>query len=235
MFAAALIIAAQLALSGPQAHAIVFLPQTKVSDRIVRLGAIADLASVPRSLKDAAAHLEIVRLGSNQDRIDLYVEDLDRRVFALMPDLESWLPVAGKASIEVRFIRPTSAAASSASEKLGCLRVLAPSVRGAFPKDTDFAAAPCAKVVDHALAYDPHVGVVRAVHDLGLGDIVSGVDRSTLSRLSPGQPVYLETMVGPVKIQRLVRAIQPEKPGRGFFAIAQDGTVVAAPALGDVQ
>lgn len=212
----------------------VFLAQTNVSDRIVHLGDIADLTSVPKPLKESAAHLEIVRLGYNQDRIDLRVEDLDRRVFALMPGLKSWMPVASKASVEVRFTRGASAA-SSASEKMDCLRVLAPSVRGAFPKDADFAAAPCPKVVDHALAYDPRVGVVSAVHDLSLGDIVSGVDRSTLSVLSPGQPVYLETIIGHVKIQRLVRAIQPEKPGRDFFAVAQDGAVVTAPALGDVR
>jgi hypothetical protein len=231
MSVAVFVLAAHLATAAP-AEPIQFKDHADVAADDVRIDDVANLSALPPNLRTRAGRQIVLRLGPSQNERVLSQDALRDRIFALMPALGPWLPSASGGVVIVR--RPSKPLAKAAMA-MGCVKAQAPLAIGDYPIADDLAPAACPDKVDHALVYDHMASVVRAARDVQSGEVIAGVPKWAIAQLSPGAPAYLETVAGPIKIERLVHVAQPARLGHGFFARAQDGGVVPAPALGGEQ
>jgi hypothetical protein len=215
---------------------IKFAPKVEVHKPLVELQDIADLSSVPQSLKRRIAALPVARFGVNQDRMTFTTTSARERVRALVPALGPWLPRdEASAEIVVRFTRASNAIPASPMSATGCRRTIKPISSGTFPTTDDFEPVRCGEMPARPLAYDSHTGVVRAERDIALGEIVAAVPNFALAGIQPGQQIYIEATVGPVKVRRALKAVQPVRRGQAFFAQASDGAVISVPYPGGAQ
>jgi hypothetical protein len=121
-------------------------------------------------------------------------------------------------------------AAQQTPPAVTCLRALRPLVAGEVAVRADFAVVACESVAD-GLSYDRSARVARLRRDLGEGEFVRGAP-STLSEVRPGQPLILETQVGPVAIERVVRVVRPARQGDRVTVRGSDGKAFSAPPPG---
>ena len=85
-----------------------FRPSVNIVDRSVRLGDLADLMMLPKTLRARAATLTIFRLPPvNRDHL-IGADVITARVRSLMPALASWLDPSVKTELRVSYAAPFS-------------------------------------------------------------------------------------------------------------------------------
>lgn len=117
---------------------------------------------------------------------------------------------------------------SRESGTLSCARVTHTLVPGAFVSADDLTPAVCMSAAPKpAFRYDQPSHSIRAARSLAAGEIVTAVRSSMLPAIAPGQAFLISARVGPVTVERLVRAIQPCRAGQKVFVRGETSTVFA--------
>jgi len=127
---------------------------------------------------------------------------------------------------------PVRAEAAPVRAEAGCVEVVRPLERGVYPTSRDLLTAVCkGPAAERVFSYDPTNRVVRAARDLAAGEVVAAPPLSLLAGIRPGDEIAIEAHVGPVIVQRSVRAVRPARVGRPVTVRAADGMpfVVAYP------
>lgn len=208
------------------AKPISFAREGQIQGRDVPLRAVADLSGLPVGLRTRAADLVVAKLPSDRKRLDLPARYVVERARALMPALAPWLPRASDFAIVVVRQTPTS----SRSQR-PCARLRTALRAGAAPLADMVEAAPCPDgKLAAALRYDAETGAPRAVRDLKPGETIPPVLMSSFPVVRSGQNLHVKAVIGPVAIEREVRALQPARAHESLFVRAADGGVFAATA-----
>jgi hypothetical protein len=217
--------AATAAVTFTTPRAVMFAERVEVASPSVELGQVADLAGLPRALRDHAAKLVVVVLppGDGQSRISR--RDIAERACGLMPALRVWFanPPSGYVTLF-----PAAAAGERLTGPQPCLSVVRPAAYGAFPKAADFVPATCPQRPTIAFRYDAATGLARAARSLAVGDFAPMIPTKALAAIQPGEPVRLSVHVGVVTVDRDVEAVRPASIDGGLFVRAQDGGVFGA-------
>lgn len=209
----------------PAQHApIVFASQVEARERVVTLGALADVSVLPVDIRAPAAALRILKIPEDRDQIQVNEAQLRGRVAALAPALKPWLEGADN-QVLIRYQRNIPVALRSRA----CVKMLEAVVANATPTPRSFSPAPCNGEVRKALWFDAHDKVMRARRALRVGEVLAAPATSALAGVSSGDPLVIEAKVGPVRVQRRLLALQPARPGENLFARTADGSVIAIP------
>ena len=105
-----------------------------------------------------------------------------------------------------------------------CVEVVHPLAGGAFPVEMDLAPAICPAVVETPFWFDPAAGVVRAQRDIAAHQVVAAPPYDMLARHRPGDPITVEVLIGPVRVQRDVVVVRPTRAKRPLLVRGTDGT-----------
>lgn len=90
---------------------IVFADRFEASNPIVHLSDIADLSSLPPSLREHAATVPVARLTLTEQTLSS--RDIARRARAALPALTAWLPSDADKAIHIRWTRADAPVSSS--------------------------------------------------------------------------------------------------------------------------
>jgi hypothetical protein len=217
------LLAAAGASLGPAAP-IAFYAHAQAHAPYVTLADVADLSTLPGAIRHDAGRLRLGVIGPGETKT-ASIDWLSARTRALMPALRPWLPDrAGAVAI--------SAARSADGERAAtpaCLEARVPIPAGAVARRNEFAPAAC-DGTPHAAAFrfDPRLGVVRTTHELAAGELAPAIDASALAQARPGDHLTIAAIVGPVRVERDVAAVQPQGAERPVFVRAEDGAVFSA-------
>lgn len=214
----------------PTPGRMAFATDVHISQRVVRLGDVADLSTVPVALRARAASLAIADLPVGRNRLTLSTRWSMERARVLMPALTPWLGGGDGSTITVRLV---SGPSDRLADPTPCLVLKAALPSGAIAAARDFAPASCERnQAMTALRHDSATGLVRTGRDLQIGDHVAMVPSSELAAILPGERLYLSTQVGPVRIDRQVEAVQPAAQGQAVFVRGDAGPAFSVPAGG---
>lgn len=195
-----------------------------VSGSTVRLGDLFDLGALPSALQDRARDLVIIRLAPGQDRQEITARAVWARAGALMPAL-SHLPAPDSAARLSLRLAPQPIAWRGT-----CLRMTADVPQGRYLTGDGVAEATCDAPPKPALQYDARVGLVRAARDLNEGDLILAPPQDAIALIAPDQPIYLQTTVGVVTLQRQVTTVRPVRKDATAIVKAGDGSIIAVAA-----
>ncbi len=230
MMIGAVILAAAVLSAPPPAHGI-GVPSTDVivTRPMVRLGDVLDLSALPLDVRTRTENIVLVRLRPGQTRVGFSTRRLYERSRALAPALGPWLPPGDDTAVVVR-----RAAAESTAPAVACMEVTRPVNRGqALPVDA-LEPTPCGQeVAPAAFRYDGEARLLRASRALEAGKVVAAPSSLGRPAISPGDRLTLVAVVGPVRIERQVEALQAADRGDDVFVRAEGGAVFSA-RVGDV-
>ncbi len=195
-----------------------------VAGTAVRLGDLVDLGALPSALQDRARDLVVIRLAPGQDTQEVTARAVWARAGALMPAL-SHLPAPDSATrLSIRLTPQPIAWRGT------CLRMTADVPQGRYLTRDGVAEATCDAPPKPALQYDARVGLVRAARDLSEGDLISAPPQDTIALIAPDQPIYLQTTVGVVTLQRQVTTVRPVRKDATAIVRTGDGAIIAVAA-----
>lgn len=213
--------------AAPVAHSVV------VEGNAVALGELIDTSRIPPALRTQAAALTVASFGAARDAMVLSSRRVVERARALMPVLAFYLPEPPDEPIAVRR-QPLTKATSASGPTIAaepCMTATRVIVSGSIPAAADLAPSACDRPVgDTPFRYDATLGAVRVLRDIQPGETVAAVAPFALARIRPGEPLYVSAHVGPVVVNRRVRAIQPDSRGRSLFVEGAEGDIFAVPA-----
>jgi len=217
------------AMGSPATSAVLFRATAEVRDAQVLLGDVADLSALPATVSAPARHIIVARLPDGVGTISVANTRIAARARAAMPLLAKWFP-ATSGAVAIRRL-PDPSPRQSESGSPACARVIHAMSAGAVLAAGNTEVAPCRPArISAAFRYDASDGSVRARRAIGPDDLFSWVPPSMLSDVRPGDRLTLSVSVGPVRVDRVVQALQPGHAGAALFVQSQDGAVFAAPA-----
>lgn len=229
MSGAVILAAATLAVSPPAHGPGISGFDVTVVRPAVRLGEVLDLSGLPQDVRSRVEDIVLVRFRPGQTRLGFSTRRLYDRSRALAPALGPWLPTGDQTAVVVRL-----AAADQIAPTALCAKVTRPVARGQALSADAFKPALCGDAAPPAVArYDGEARLLRASRALEAGEIVvapSGLERSAIM---PGDRLTLVAVVGPVRIERQVEALQAADRGDDVFVRTDGGAVFSARA-GDV-
>jgi hypothetical protein len=227
MFVGLVSLVALIGTAPPQAHVLAFAARTELAGPNVRLGDVADTASLPRALRGPAARLTLTILPRGVGEAPLSTRRLGERALALMPALAPWIHLAD-GQITVR-LSPSLAGAAS-RQPAPCLEAKTFLPAQSIASADAFIATSCAEPPpSNVFRYVVQTRSVRLRRDLKAGERVGIVPAGDLASVLPGQQLFLAASVGPVRIERAVEAVQPAAAGQSLFVRTDDGSVFSAP------
>lgn len=202
----------------------------------VELADLLDLSPLPRALQPRAASVSVAMFRPGQTRMRFSAAWLKERARAQLPALTPWLKDVDGSSIVILLrdagrsapmITPAPSLRTLAHTT--CLRVVQPVAANSIPTIDDFAAANCGEIPPSpVMAYDADHGVVRATHNLRVGELIAAPPAFALPVVRPGQRLYVRTRIGPVVIEREVEAVQAAWSDKPVFVKTTDQTVFSA-------
>jgi hypothetical protein len=193
----------------------------------VTLADVVDLDTLTQAERQVVGRIVLFRLNARK-HVQLKAGFIIARVRGLIPALRSRLP-AGSDSL-IRFDRVASLPTGRANRP--CLVAREVIAAGSVVGARQFARSSCPAGVPNFLRYDAGSGSVRTLHQLEMGDVIPSLSIVERQQVDPGQAVLLRTAVGPIVVERQMRALQPGVPGRKLFAASADGEVVSVPLEG---
>ncbi|OLL30861.1 hypothetical protein BTH42_14895 [Burkholderia sp. SRS-W-2-2016] len=215
-----------LASIGCIAHAgsvhtpIVFHATAHVEDARVRLGDVADIATLPAAWRDAAAALIVARLDPRNERATIPIKRLAEMARRQMPRLTGWLPNEDLLSVDVIQARNSGerVARDEAIAPAGtkCLRVAAPIGRGTAIRAVDVMPVTCPRDGNRVRRthFDRDAKIVRAGTDLASGDLMTDITPVLLADVRRGDTVSITSVVGGVSVTRTGTALVDRTRGR---------------------
>jgi hypothetical protein len=210
---------------------LVLRHDVQIQRRQIQFGDVADVSGLPTDLQAQAAALPIANLPAGKDTMVFSARSFVERARAQAPVLARWLPATNDGAITVHLRGGSVAATDSISSSTlpSCLRLVEPVAAGAIPKTTDFVAASCdAPKPLVALKYDRDAGAVRATRNLQTNELIASASAFAIPAVRPGQDLVVEARVGPVVVQRTVKAAQAAQPGQRLFVQTADHEVFSA-------
>lgn len=199
-----------------------------VTEPVVRLVDLVDLASVPSALRKRAARLEVAAMSRG------VAQALPRafvlaRVRAQLPLLAQWSDRHVAAGYVVTYRPPTTVPAGDR-----CLRAQRDVAAGSVLRSSDFASADCVKLDRARPLYRYVTGErsVRAREAIAAGSVVPRFAGYGRTAAYAGDVMTLSASSGPVTVSRRVRVLQSAREGERLFAQSPDGDVFSAPFLG---
>lgn len=116
----------------------------------------------------------------------------------------------------------------SASAAGGCFQTAKPLEPGALVRRIDVTKSPCRVEQKAPLRYDRLVRGMRAAEAIPAGSYLGRLAPSPFA-IDRGQPMRLVIAVGPVLIERALRAALPARAGGRVHALDADGKAVTMP------
>lgn len=215
MLGAGVILGLAMAMS-PHAERVV-----EARAAVVTFGEVVDVARLPATLRATAARLPIARFPAT-GRLVMTERQAIERARAQMPALAPFFGDAGDRRVVVR----PAARAAPREAPPACLRLLRPVAGGMTPTRGDVAPVACPDDPPAgAFRYDVARRTVRALRDLVEGEVVTALPAFAIAAVRPGQALYLEARIGPVTVEREVRALQATRPGGRLFVRSAEGDV----------
>lgn len=201
------------------------------SGEALRFGAIADMpATWPAAMRARAARAVVARrrVGSRLSSLD--ARRVCDRARAQLPGIATYLDCSTvRGTLQVAWPMATADAAVSPPGR--CVALVRELTAGAAPGPDDLRPTDCIGR-PRGLVYDAETGLARAGADLPAGAVVRRPPDRALARVQPGQTLYLVARVGPVAIERQVRAVRAARPGAAILVQGDAGPAFLAPGPG---
>ncbi|AHE55657.1 hypothetical protein NX02_19990 [Sphingomonas sanxanigenens DSM 19645 = NX02] len=105
-----------------------------------------------------------------------------------------------------------------------CVEVVRSLAGGGFPVEADLAPTTCPAVIERAFWFDATSGVVRAQRDIAAHEVVAAPPRDMLALHRPGDPITVEVLIGPVRVQRDVLVVRPTRATQPLLVRSHDGS-----------
>jgi hypothetical protein len=110
-----------------------------------------------------------------------------------------------------------------------CLRALSAFTAGSVPQAANFAPVKCPPVRPAAaFRYDRMQGSSRLSRSIVQDETVPPFPEFDLNLAQPGQKLRMIILLGAVRIERQVEALQTARPGQKLFVRSSDGQVLSA-------
>lgn len=198
--------------------------EIELADRYLRVSDVATLSGADAKTRAAVAARTLARLPAGRDNADLLRSALANLLRRAVPAIEA----AGGGEGTIRF--RISAPARPAVADRECLVLAHPVARGMPLAMDDVRPSACETGKARApIRFDRSGSLARAADDLPdgayLGRLLLPLERG----VDRGDRLTLRSVVGPVRVEREVVALQPGRPGRRVFVRDQDGETLAAP------
>ncbi|WP_034158880.1 hypothetical protein [Sphingomonas sp. ERG5] len=215
----ALIMAA--AVAAPLSPPLVAASRVDLAERVVRIGDIVDLAVLSAARRAdlsrrVVAKLPMGRASMTMSRAALVLL-VRRAVPGLSPVSGGMGPITLAARIRLDTVPGGTCAISTASV-----------ARGAALTADIIAPAACREDGAASIVFDRRANVALAGSDLAAGAYLGRLATPRVKGIRKGEPLTLVSTVGPVRIDRVVTAMQ-DGNGKRIFVRDQDGQVFAAP------
>jgi len=188
------------------------------------LSQLLDPAGLPRAMKTLSDRLVVMR-APEQGVVEVPIEHIIARARRLAPVLSPWLKQEKAGTI-----RLYSSARSGSFEATFCLRVRVSIPRFSPALSSNFEPSTCSgSLVSRAFVYDPASRSARTIRALVPGEVVARFAGYSEAAIGAGERVRYVVKVGPVVIERELRAVQAAGSTGSVFVQAADGGVFAAP------
>ena len=230
MAIAATLTAILLAQSSLPKQANAMTAEVSVSGPTVTIGDLFSLENLSPESRASIGGIALIKLPPKGDRFELGQLDAWKKAVRLVPALAS----ADGPRHDGRIVVKREASASV--PKGPCLELIKPIKEGAYPLAQDVQATHCPDgPLQPAFSYKARLAVVRASRDLAEGEVVLAPPAGSLALMGPGQPLFLETRVGAVILQRQATTLRPLRPDADVLVKTVDGAVFAAPLQGNLR
>ncbi|HEY9219055.1 MAG TPA: hypothetical protein VIO94_13465 [Phenylobacterium sp.] len=214
---------------------LIFAEAAVVDHPMITLADVADVSSLPQTIRMRAAALELARF-RRPGVLVLPATVVSERLRSQLPALASWLPSGARADVVIRYRAVLAPAPEAGRPTRPCQRVLRAISSGEAVLAGDLEPADCgAEPRAGVFRFDGPAGVLRAVTDIAAEDRVGAVPASALAAVAPGQALYLQTRVGPVTVERAVEVVRAARKGEPVFVRGAEGRVFSVPAPADVR
>jgi hypothetical protein len=219
------------ALAAPLTPPLVAHARVELSDDVVHLADVVDLTALPLPRRRAVAQRVVARLPAGRRSIMMSRAGLSLLVRRAVPGL---VPTIGGAAPILLAIRGQRGA-----EPRDDCAVAASAVTAGIALTYDMVSpATCRDESVTAVMFDRRAGVAIAKHDLAAGAYLGRLIAAKTAGVRKGMQVNLVSSAGPVRVERLVTAMQDGR-GRRVFVRDEDGQVFSARlgalTLGDAQ
>jgi hypothetical protein len=195
--------------------------QVDLAARTIRVADIALLSGADPAARSTLGRHIVAALPAGRNSMSLTRTQLAGLLRRSLPSL-----VVRGGSDEV--VRLSFAASASAAGR--CFELSQAVVRGAALTLEDVASTPCdPHRAAAAIRFDREGAAVRAGGDLAEGSYLGRVELPAEHGVEAGDRLTLTSVVGPVRIDRDVVALQSGRRGRGLFVRDSDGQAIAAP------
>jgi hypothetical protein len=189
--------------------------------RTIRVSDIARLSGADPAARTAIGRHIVAALPAGRNAMSLTRAQLASLLRRSVPSL-----IVKDGSNEIVSLRFAAAAPAAGR----CLELSQSVVRGAALTLEDVASSPCDPHRDAAaIRFDRGSAAVRAGGDLAEGSYLGRVELPAERGVEAGDRLTLTSVVGPVRIDRDVVALQSGRRGRGLFVRDSDGQAIAAP------
>ena len=197
-----------------------------VASQHVTVGELIDTEFVPEPLRATVAGRTVVRFGAHQVRIVTTDRELSARLRFVVPGLRDWLPVPTGSSVVLTRSDRSLSSRSSDNIQRSCMQARRRLARGDVPSSYDFVPAPCDGLAAHAWQLDRSGQVLLAARDIESGETVVGVGGG-LPDVVPGKRLVISSVVGPVRVERTVTALQAARTDQSLFVRSDAGDIFA--------
>jgi hypothetical protein len=194
--------------------------EVELSDNVIRVGDVADLACVALEARARVAQLTVAQLRSGQTislRRDALAALLRRRapMLAVEPGDD------GAIEFSTPDMERSVGLCAYAARDLAAFAVMT---------EPDVVRAPCGSAPRTTLAsYDRHTDLVRTTGAIGAGDKLGELAPLPVRAVEAGASLSLAATVGAVRVERRVQAAQDAASGGRLFVHGTDGPVFSIP------
>ncbi|QNA82923.1 hypothetical protein G4G27_02025 [Sphingomonas sp. So64.6b] len=208
------------ALAAPLTPPLFAAPRIEVANGIVRVGDVVDLLAIPTARRPGFFRRVIARLPSDRTPVTMSRAALMLLVHRAVPALA---PSAGGRGPVTLYTRRSSDAAL----RRDCMMTTAAVAQGVALTADVVGPIACRNGGSAAALFDRQANVARATRDLAVGAYLGRIMVSGAPLIRKGASLNLVSTVGPVRIDRVVTALQDGR-GKRVFVRDQDGHVFAA-------
>lgn len=213
--------------------ALISEPVIELDGREIVVADIVQVQSIEPELMAHISDMVVAKLPINEvDRVipkNHVVELLKRRV-PILANVD-----AANAPDSYRFIN--AKIDSDREPDITCFAVNSPVFVGDVLSRNDIISVPCQdkSVIKNPLKYDRKRQLVVAARELPVMTYLGPLALSAEPAIESGEPMILRINVGPVRIERQVKAIQNQQSGDHIFVVDRDKNVLRMPLVTDAD
>lgn len=209
------ILAATLAV--PFAPPLIAKARVELNTDVVHLGDVVDLAALPLAVRRAAMQRVVARMPAGHRSMTISRAGLSLLVRRAVPN---FAPTPGGTMPIILALRSTYRQA----EREECAVSVGVVAAGTALTPDMVSRTACRNERAAAVTFDQDAGITLARRDLAVGDYLGRVILAKAPGVRKGAQVRLISSAGPVRVERLVTAMQDGR-GRRLFVRDEDGQI----------